>query len=590
LDPPLEIRADSVQLDARAGQMEVSGDVAVDSPPFHLRSDRLRIWRSPRGVRVEGDTRLAFCPCLGAPLTLELKGATVAPPGDLLLDRPRLELYSVPILWLPFLWLRAPDNVGLLPLDLAYRGADGVFLGAGVHMPWTKGDPRNGLDLRAGGYVLGGVAVDAKLRTPHSMTDVRVDDLKGEVGFAVDARGAVTSGPEVAWDVDAIRGTRGVVSTTDFDAASRVFDHAAAEATWRSGGWTVATGVLASNVRGTSAADLGAAGPVLEARRGEALGSIGAYDVRVEGGGVAGAARPTTSFARTGGGLLVATRAGSVRLAASARGVADVGASGSTDGADAAGTLRAEASLPLGLALASGDLHDPWVHVIEPHVAVSGLASRGDEVLGYLPSAGGVAGLAWVAGGGVTTSLGQWGSRRAFSVSADAGALGQRAEDGPVLPVVRWRAQGSDPWVGLGAEGAHVLSKDSDGTEGSAVVARARVGRLDGLHVAALVAGRDGVDPIAARALTDAPLEPSSGLLAATGWTGGARLGVPLGPYVRTQAGADADLTSRELLAVRGSVEFRDKCGCLAIRAIAAERLGRPGVDVWVTIDLVPSR
>src|ERR1019366_1054713 len=96
--------------------------------------------------------------------------------------------YHVPILWLPLFWLRSPGNIGLLPLDVAYRGGDGLYLGAGVHLPWSKGDPKDGLDLRAGAYLTGGFAADARLRTEATFTRVRVDDLRGDTGVSLDAR------------------------------------------------------------------------------------------------------------------------------------------------------------------------------------------------------------------------------------------------------------------------------------------------------------------------------------------------------------------------------------------------------------------
>ena len=37
--------------------------------------------------------------------------------------------YKVPIFWLPYFWLRSAGRAGLLPPDVAYRGADGFFLG-----------------------------------------------------------------------------------------------------------------------------------------------------------------------------------------------------------------------------------------------------------------------------------------------------------------------------------------------------------------------------------------------------------------------------------------------------------------------------
>jgi len=604
--PPVDVRADDVVLDGTTRELELSGNVRVDAAPFHLSSERLRIWRSSRGVRVRGDGRLAFCPCLGNPLTIEFKGATVAPPGDLLLDRPRLEIYHVPVLWLPVFWLRSPGNVGLLPAEIAYRGADGLFVGAGVHVPWVRGDTTNGLDLRGGAYLLGGFDAEARLRTDVSTTRLRVDDLRGQAGVSADARGAVVAaaGPTVAWDVDALRGTRAVVATTELDAAARVFDRASAEVTWRDGGWTASTGARLSGVRGSSVADVGAAGPVVALRRGEALGTSGAYDVRLEGGAIGGLS--TMSFARTGGGVLLAGSLGDFAVATSVRGVADAATIGrsqglapalgttASDGVDAAAVARAELSLPVGRAFESSDPGDPWLHKIEPRVAVSATASHGDSLFGLFPGAGsptfssGGQGAAWVAEGGLGTSLGRWGAREGLELGADAGAVGNGHAETP-SPVVGWRAAASGVWASLGAEGAHVLAVSGGDAGGLALAARGRLGLADGLHVSALVAGRDGVDPVVARALTDAPLEPSSGFLATPGWTGGARVGLPLGRSVMTQAGADVDLTTGQLLATRGSVAYRDRCGCFAVRALAAERVGRAGVDVWVTIDLAPN-
>jgi hypothetical protein len=100
------------------------------------------------------------------------------------------------------------------------------------------------------------------------------------------------------------------------------------------------------------------------------------------------------------------------------------------------------------------------------------------------------------------------------------------------------------------------------------------------------VAGREGIDPVTARALTDAPLEPSAGLLAQAGWTGGARIAIPWTRAIVTRAGADMDLTSERLVAAAGGLELHDACGCVVIRANASHRIGRDGVDVWLTVDL----
>jgi hypothetical protein len=110
---------------------------------------------------------------------------------------------------------------------------------------------------------------------------------------------------------------------------------------------------------------------------------------------------------------------------------------------------------------------------------------------------------------------------------------------------------------------------------------------LTSLHFGANVAGRGGVDPVLARVLTDTPLPASMGFLAAEGWTGGARLSVPLTTYLTARGGADVDLTVEKLLAARGALEFHDRCGCVVLGANGAERLGRPGVDLWLTASLV---
>ena len=103
-----------------------------------------------------------------------------------------------------------------------------------------------------------------------------------------------------------------------------------------------------------------------------------------------------------------------------------------------------------------------------------------------------------------------------------------------------------------------------------------------------LAAERDGVDPVLARAITDAPLEPSSGFLSSMGWTAGAGAGIPWTYWLATTGGVNVDLTAQVLVAARGGIELRDHCGCLRVRANAAHRIGRDGVDAWVTIDLAP--
>jgi hypothetical protein len=141
----------------------------------------------------------------------------------------------------------------------------------------------------------------------------------------------------------------------------------------------------------------------------------------------------------------------------------------------------------------------------------------------------------------------------------------------------------------LSTEAARVAPANGVGA-GGAFVARARLGAVDAIHVTLLAAERDGIDPVAARALTDAPLEPSGGFLASTGWTAGAHARIPWTAWLATTGGADGDLTAQLLVAARAGIELRDRCGCLVVRANGAHRIGRDGVDVWLTIDLASAR
>jgi hypothetical protein len=585
--PEVRVTADDVTIAPHTQTLALHGHVDVDAAPFHLTSDALRVTRTTHGLVIDGEGRVAFCPCLGEPVALVFRGATVAPPSDLFLVQPRLEVERVPLFWLPYFWLRSAGKPGLLPPDVAYRGSDGVFLGDGVHVPWRSGDADAGLDLRAGAYVQGGVAVESTLRTPSSVTTVRWDDLH-QSGFAVDARGSTaTDGPRatsLSWDADLLRGERGVVSTTDVDAAARVYDRAAAESSWRAGGWVLAAGVSGENVRGGGVSEIDAAGPVVRARDSGVLGGGGTYDATVETGALSGAGLATLSFARGDAGGMVASRWGPAVASLALRGASDWAAEAEDTGYDAAASARARLTLPVARTFASSEPDDPWRHRIEPEVEAGALAAHADGLLGDVPTPGGIRGVAWLGDAGVKSALGQWGSRQGFEVGADVGGAGGDQQATSLL--VRWRGAASATLVGLGAEGADVVGPA--GEWGHALSARARVGAVRSLSFAFLVAGRVGVDPVVARALTDAPLASSSGFLATSGWTTGGRFTLPVTPFVTARGGADGDLTAEKLVAVRGSLEVHDRCGCVAVRLSAAERLGRDGVDVWLALDLVP--
>jgi hypothetical protein len=601
----MRTRADTVAFDTQARYVELAGNVRIDSPPFHLRSDRIKLTRTRYGIDVDGHGALAFCPCLGTPLKVEFDRALVAPPGDLILTSPTVRVYDVPVMHLPYFWLRSYEKIGVLPPDLAYRGTDGLFVGDGIHLPWRAGGIRQSLDVRAGAYLVHGFATEARLRTETGLVKIRYDRLpgaraaalpgtaaNGDDGVLVDARGRTGSAEmDVAWDVDAIRGRRGVGATTDLVDAARPWDRAEAEARLHAGPFTLAEGFRAVARRGGGATDVDAAGPVTTLRTSGAAGGSITYDATVEGGAlrVAGAstavnaASPETlSFARTELGVLGATGVGGLAASLSLRGAADVAQAESTSGIDRAGEARAHAGVPL--ARAFGDEPgDPLVHTIEPFVEGAVVHAKGDGILGILPGrAPAIEGTAPVGEVGLTSALGSWARRESVDLTIAAGtAYGAEDARSRFRPLGRGRAAASLAWLGLSAEGGVVPGAPS----GRAGVARVRIGRSDGLRVTANVASRDGIDPILARLLGGAGLEPEGGILAQEGTTGGAGLVVPWSHAITTSASADADLSARELVAARGGVDLRDKCGCLTLHAYGAHRIGRPGVDVWVALD-----
>jgi len=636
-------RAETVSFDARARSLELSGNVRVDSPPFHLRSQHIKLTRTKYGIEAEGKGRLAFCPCLGTPVTIEFEKAIVAPPGELILKDPKLEIYGVPVMYLPWFWMRSDEKVGLLPPDIAYRGQDGVFVGGGVHLPWKDRGTRQALDLRGGAYLEGGFVTDVRLRSPIAWTKIRYDRLPGarapmlpiagspasnaDDGLLVDARGAShgdAAGATVAWDADVLRGRRGIAATTDLDAATKPWDRASASGALRAGPIIAESGFRAVTRRGGDLVAVDAAGPFAALRTSGAIAPGITYDATLEGGALRtsgaaaslAAAEPpaltpdAVSYGRVELGALAASTFGPLAASFTARGAGNLAAEGRRDGGDRAGTARLRVGLPLARAfnaVREDDPHegnDPLVHAIEPFAQASVLHAGGNGLLGSLPGRGlaVLSGTAPVADAGINTALGRWGRREAVELVASAGAAfdadtstpagasgAPLAASGAVRPLARARLAATLAALGAQLETAHVAAGGGM-TGGGVVVARMRIGRIDGPRVLANIATREGIDPILARALSDASLEAPSGFLARSGTTGGAGLVIPWARAVTTTFGADADATAQELVAARGGIELRDRCNCVTLRANGSHRIGRSGVDVWITLDFAAAR
>lgn len=623
----LRTRAESVSFDAKERSLELSGNVRLDAPPFHLRSQHLKLARTRYGVEADGSGRLAFCPCLGTPVTIEFEKAIVAPPGELFLKSPKLEIYGVPVMYLPWFWLRSDEKVGVLPPDVAYRGQDGFYAGAGLHLPWKDRGARQALDLRGGAYLNGGFVADARLRSPVAATAIRYDRLVGarapvlpvpgssadtdaDDGLFVDARGASNDDrTTVAWDVDVLRGRRGVAATSELDAASKPWDRAGLSGAVRLGPVISETGVRAVTRRGGDLLAVEASGPFMALRSSGAIASGVTYDIGVEGGAlrVSGTAASlaatqppsitpdTVSYARAEVGALAATTIGPLAVSLHARGAGDVAAEGRRNGSDRAATVRLRLAVPLARAFASSEAdpherNDPVVHVIEPFVEAAALHAKGDVILGSLPGRGlgSLEGTAPITDAGFRSTIGRWGRHEAIEIAAATGAAYGASVASTVTPIARGRASATLSWLGAQVDTGHVVG--GEGSRGGAAVARLRLGRNDGPRVLVNVATRDGLDPILARALTEAAVESPAGFLSREGTTGGAGLVIPWGRAITTSVGADADATSQELVAARGGIELRDRCNCLTLRANGSHRIGRSGVDLWLALDFATDR
>lgn len=585
---PIAFSAREVEGSPDDRAMRLVGDVVVAYSRFRLTSDELSLRQTPHGIEVAGHGELVFCSCASPPVAIGFDGAIVAPPADLVIRRPRLEIGGVTVFALPWFWLRGPSKPGLLAPIVAWRGADGLLLGDGVHVPWKHGDDFDALDLTGAGYLRGGFELTGTLRTERSTTRARWDRRNGDL-VAIDALGSVRNGDggAVAWDADAIRGARARSGTVDLGEAARGYDRGGFGQTVRPGPFVVGAGVGAALARGGTGLGRGWAwGPRLSIASSGALDGAGTWDALATGTTLSDPAVGTTNLARAETGLSLDARPGPLSLRGSLRGAVTEADAADTTGFDAVGTARLEVGLPLARAFDGGAAEAPIVHVVEPRLEAAGLVAR---TSGEWWSATGrpVAldgGRAAIGVAGVRTA---WGRSPGRAGAAIDGAFGGLASPRGGAAIARWRTAWGSRWIGVGGEGAALLPRD--GARGEVTVARARVGELESWHLGASVAGREGVEPIAARAIEGArALEPSGGWLAREGWTGGLDAGVAPLRLLMLRAGVDEDLSTRTLLGVHGAIGYHHPCGCLTVDLFAAHRLGREGLDAWLAIDLAP--
>ena len=587
--PELSFSADQVEGDARLRELVLRGNVVVTYERFRLTSPELSLRRSGRGVEVTGPGEVVFCPCPNPPVTIGFDGGVVAPPADLMLTRPSLRVAGWTIFALPWFWMRAPTRPGVLPPNVAYRGADGLLIGDGVHLPWKDGDDFNELDITASGYIKGGFELVARFWTPRSTNRIRWDRLEKD-HVAIQAHGSYPQADTgaVAWDIDAVRGARARSASLTLEEAARGYDRGSVQTMVRLGdGILLSSGVRGIGARGgIGPSERPAWGPTATLAAGGALGAFGAWDGLATATILNDAVLGTTALSRAEGGIELSARASAILARFSLRETVTAADAGRTSALDALGAARVEIAAPLAQVFA--DETSPLVHVIEPRLRASVMAARTSGA--YFAETGRplalMTGQMATASAGLRTALGRLLGHAGGSLEADVGGVGTIDEAGPsqATPIARGRAAWSSRFIGLGGEGAARL----DGDDGHVLVGKARLGEKDGWHLSIKGAGRRGFNPLAARALAGTAEEPSGGWLAAEGWSGGAEIAARLARSVGARISAEEDFTARTLLQVRGSLGYAHPCRCISIDGFVGKRLGREGVDVWVSIDLAP--
>ncbi|MFO0665696.1 MAG: hypothetical protein U0174_17195 [Polyangiaceae bacterium] len=597
---PAELHADDVRIEPNGKAIDLVGNVRVDAAPFHLRSDDLRVTRTTRGLDIDGSGSVTFCECSGGPpLLLRFDGGLIGPPADLILYHPRLELFGLPVLWLPVVWLRASNRTGALPPEIAYRGTDGLFGSLGVHVPWSRDDIKDGINFRFGGYTRGGLASELTIERKSTFTRLRYD-LLVEDGLVAESYGAASSanGNVLGWDLDALRGDRAQRMTTALAPASAPFDRARVETRASGSAGSLYSNVRALGPRGTS--EVSAWGPSVGARTSGALDRFGVFQAGIVGGTLGSAhnapAAPLVSgvgtalsFARLDGEVAVRRPVGPIGVSLQTTGAADVLGVGNTSYGRGAGssTLRIGAPFARAFALRDETAHSSAPqsdlrHWVEPYVSATGLAALGDSpAFGLSSLQPGMLATSFenAAAGLFTAGIENRLGTEASGLSIDVGA-GHVRRVRAAAPersnmVLRYRAKAAYSVLRLRVEGAHV------DTGAHAIDAGTRVGGTT--YLSAGIQGRTDDDPTLARVVQGDLMAP---YYARSLWSATGGVGTLIGERVALRSEATADLSVQRLLGAAGHVEVQDKCRCLVIGLHGSGRIGRPGVDVWLTIDL----
>jgi hypothetical protein len=606
----LTFRARKVEADAELSDITLEGGVEIAFGRMRIASEALRLTRRPDGgAVVDGEARLAFCPCADPPIAIAFAGGEAYPEGDITLRFPRLEVFGLPVFALPWIWLRAPHQVGLLPPSIAWRGPDGFRIGSGVHVPWPREDGAlRVFQATAAAYLKGGVEVGGRLETPSSEARGTVDWVGGDSRVEVRARGfwyshsragrgadrevASAGDAGAAWDLDAIRGGSARSRTVALEAAAKPYDSVAAETSLRVGNGS-AGGYLSTGITGRAWRGDGriAIGPGATLALSGPLSGRGAWDALLTGSVLRDDKTEAAVPLGLGSvGAELTFRPGPLEVRLSSRERVRAASRGPGNSADAAATARLDIGLPL--ARSFGEL----VHVIEPGLEAQAAVEHGRG--SFFRAHWGVdPRLLWTAAAGISTSLGSPAGSGARAVLR-AGLVGlDRASPRPAGHAL---AAAETLWLSGDLEAALVPSGSAPvfpiAIAGDrrpisyAVLARLRAGPPGGVELRADVAAQGGAEASTARIFSGGPAAGPFGgellYLSTDGISGLASLAVPWTRWLRTSARAAADFTAERLLAIGLSVEMTHPCGCASLAASGARRAGRGGIDAVLSIEL----
>lgn len=568
-------------LDPQRRELTLAGDVRLSAGRYHVRGERLTLSWPENELLLAGPARVSWCQCEPAPMALRFERMTLSAQGTLQLSQPVLELGGVPVLWSPWLRLEPPDRVGLLPLELAWRGDDGLFIGGGVHVPLASAGTSY-VQLSGGAYTAGGLALAVTAASPTSASWLRWEGLSG-TGLWLDLRGSVggEGGPGVAWATDGIRGRRGVPGTLQLARASRSSDRARVALSGNSLGLVYGLAARADTLRGGAISSVDVAGPELSLGYGATLAGWGSAELALVAQQLYTPER-SMSLAAPRAALQLARPVSVFSLLAGA----DLETAmrlgrGGWRGGDVSGRVRI--GLPLVRnARPRAAFEAASVHWLEPFFDASAgtVLTSGRPDLGYFSAVREGAVASAVAG--VATHHGEPSRRSAARLELRAGAALGDSERW--YPGLSWQG-GADAALARASSAGAFTTRAGDWLNAT----RLELGRAGGLELAGYLEGRSSgeaplaglLDPIRRRWLW-------TPWFATAGWSSGGELRVPVAQHWRAALAADVDVTNERWLARSASVEYRASCGCFRVSASVQHRASRGGLDASLSLELDP--